>query len=97
MMEPAYGALRKSIFPGVPPFINFVPIGGFTGKIELREQQTQKFRKKREIHEKFWINFLAPKKDLKIVWNIWEKHLGKIFEKYFEKNGKHFEKKISLN
>ena len=53
MMEPAYGALRKSIFPGVPPFINFVPIGGFTGKIELREQQTQKFRKKREIHEKF--------------------------------------------
>ena len=34
-MEPAYGALRKSIFPGVPPFINFVPIGGFTGKIEF--------------------------------------------------------------
>ena len=52
MMEPAYGALRKSIFPGVPPFINFVPIGGFTGKIaELREQQTQKFRKNREIQE----------------------------------------------
>jgi len=32
-MEPAYGALRKSIFPGVPPFINFVPIGGFTGEV----------------------------------------------------------------
>ena len=49
MMEPAYGALRKSIFPGVPPFINFVPIGGFTGKIELREQQTQKFRKSEKL------------------------------------------------
>ena len=49
-MEPAYGALRKSIFPGVPPFINFVPIGGFTGKIEFNLcfpplMQRKKFRK----------------------------------------------------
>ena len=27
-------ALRKSIFPGIPPFINYVPMGGFTGKVE---------------------------------------------------------------
>ena len=50
-MEPAYGALRKSIFPGVPPFINFVPIGGFTGKIEFNPyfppcKKSEKFRKK---------------------------------------------------
>ena len=42
MMEPDYGALRKSIFPGVPPFINFVPIGGFTGKIEFKEKKSEK-------------------------------------------------------
>ena len=29
-MDPA---LRKSIFPGVPPFINYVPIGGVTGEV----------------------------------------------------------------
>ena len=29
-MDPA---LRKSIFPGIPPFINYVPIGGFTGQV----------------------------------------------------------------
>lgn len=26
-------ALRKSIFPGVPPFINYVPMGGFSGEV----------------------------------------------------------------
>ena len=54
-MEPAYGALRKSIFPGVPPFINFVPIGGFTGKIDfdlcfpplMQRKRSEKIQKKK--------------------------------------------------
>ena len=29
-MDPA---LRKSLFPGVPPFINYVPMGGFSGEV----------------------------------------------------------------
>ena len=29
-MDPA---VRKSLFPGVPPFINYVPIGGVTGEV----------------------------------------------------------------
>lgn len=27
----AQGPLRRSLFGGVPPFINYVPAGGFTG------------------------------------------------------------------
>ena len=32
------GPLRRSLFGGVPPFINWVPGGGFTGKTEKGPQ-----------------------------------------------------------
>ena len=32
------GPLRRSLFGGVPPFINYVPAGGFTGAIEKGPQ-----------------------------------------------------------
>ena len=30
--------LRRSLFGGIPPFINYVPTGGFTGKTEKGPQ-----------------------------------------------------------
>ena len=32
------GPLRRSLFGGVPPFINYVPAGGFTGGTEKGPQ-----------------------------------------------------------
>ena len=32
------GPLRRSLFGGVPPFINYVPAGGFTGGLEKGPQ-----------------------------------------------------------
>ena len=32
------GPLRRSLFGGIPPFINYVPAGGFTGKTEKGPQ-----------------------------------------------------------
>ena len=32
------GPLRRSLFGGIPPFINYVPAGGFTGGIERGPQ-----------------------------------------------------------
>ena len=34
----AQGPLRRSLFGGVPPFINYVPAGGFTGGTEKGPQ-----------------------------------------------------------
>ena len=32
------GPLRRSLFGGIPPFINYVPAGGFTGGTERGPQ-----------------------------------------------------------
>ena len=54
-------ALRKSIFPGVPPFINFVPIGGFTGK----PPKTVQFWISRVLFL-FW--FVQNPSDQQLIW-----------------------------
>ena len=68
------GPLRRSLFGGVPPFINYVPAGGFTGGTEKGPQYWDENKVNIGSFQKylnyFIIVMLAPKSLINVLFSL---------------------------